>query len=108
MSNPQGITGSPTKPRRTSYGNGDNPRGRGLAPWLVKAPSQATLSPRERASAKNVSDNGPLLWGEGGDPAVAGEPGEGSLSLYLSTLASNSTNFCSRSPWLSPSCFSMT
>jgi hypothetical protein len=37
--------------------------------------------PRERAGTKNTSDGCPLPWGEGGDPAVAGEPGEGVLSL---------------------------
>ena len=35
--------------------------------------------PAERAGVESTSDTGPLRWGEGGDPAVAGEPGEGSF-----------------------------
>ena len=46
-----------------------------------KRRQRATLSPRERAGTKNTSDSGPLPWGEGGDPAAAGEPGEGSFLL---------------------------
>ena len=34
--------------------------------------------------------------------------GQTVFSRYLSTLASSSTNFCSRSLWFNPNCFSMT
>ena len=63
---------------------------------LVKAPAAGHPLPKGEGCAGNTSDSCPLLWGEGGDPAVAGEPGEGSFPFSEGRTPTQHVNSDSR------------